>query len=38
MADVSFGIREGEVAIALPGQFDAGIYFIGRISTPWTRR
>jgi tRNA-Thr(GGU) m(6)t(6)A37 methyltransferase TsaA len=38
MADDVFGIREGEVAIALPGAFDAGIYFIGRISTPWTRR
>jgi tRNA (Thr-GGU) A37 N-methylase len=22
----------------LPGQFDAGVYFIGRIRTPWTRR
>ena len=41
MADAAtdtFGIREGEVAIALPGAFDAGIYFIGRIGTPWRRR
>jgi tRNA-Thr(GGU) m(6)t(6)A37 methyltransferase TsaA len=38
MADDPFGIREGEVAIDLPGQFDAGVYFIGRIHTPWTRR
>jgi tRNA-Thr(GGU) m(6)t(6)A37 methyltransferase TsaA len=38
MADDPFGIREGEVAIDLPGQFDAGVYFIGRIRTPWTRR
>jgi tRNA-Thr(GGU) m(6)t(6)A37 methyltransferase TsaA len=38
MADNPFGIREGEVAIDLPGQFDAGVYFIGRIHTPWTRR
>ena len=38
MADDPFGIREGEVAIDLPGQFDAGLYFIGRIRTPWTRR
>jgi tRNA-Thr(GGU) m(6)t(6)A37 methyltransferase TsaA len=38
MADDAFGIRDGEAAIALPGAFDAGIYFIGRISTPWTRR
>ena len=32
------GIREGEVAVALPEAFDAGLYFIGRIHTPWTRR
>jgi tRNA-Thr(GGU) m(6)t(6)A37 methyltransferase TsaA len=32
------GIREGEVAVALPHSFDAGIYFIGRIHTPWTSR
>jgi tRNA-Thr(GGU) m(6)t(6)A37 methyltransferase TsaA len=32
------GIRDGEVAIALPDKFDAGLYFIGRIRTPWTRR
>ena len=38
MVDDPFGIREGEVAIDLPEQFDAGVYFIGRISTPWTRR
>jgi tRNA-Thr(GGU) m(6)t(6)A37 methyltransferase TsaA len=33
-----FGIRDGEVAIELPERFDAGVYFIGRIRTPWTRR
>jgi tRNA-Thr(GGU) m(6)t(6)A37 methyltransferase TsaA len=33
-----FGIRPGEVAVALPEAFDAGVYFIGRIRTPWTRR
>jgi tRNA-Thr(GGU) m(6)t(6)A37 methyltransferase TsaA len=38
MADDEFGIRAGEVAIPLPGKFDAGVYFIGRIRTPWTRR
>jgi tRNA-Thr(GGU) m(6)t(6)A37 methyltransferase TsaA len=38
MDDDPFGIREGEVAVALPGQFDAGVYFIGRIRTPWTQR
>jgi tRNA-Thr(GGU) m(6)t(6)A37 methyltransferase TsaA len=33
-----FGIRPGEVAIDLPEKFDAGVYFIGRIRTPWTTR
>jgi tRNA-Thr(GGU) m(6)t(6)A37 methyltransferase TsaA len=31
-------IRPGEIAVTLPDKFDAGIYFIGRIRTPWTRR
>jgi tRNA-Thr(GGU) m(6)t(6)A37 methyltransferase TsaA len=31
-------IREGELAISLPQRFDAGVYFIGRIRTPWTMR
>jgi tRNA-Thr(GGU) m(6)t(6)A37 methyltransferase TsaA len=31
-------IRPGEVAVALPETFDAGLYFIGRIRTPWTKR
>jgi tRNA-Thr(GGU) m(6)t(6)A37 methyltransferase TsaA len=31
-------IRAGEVAVALPETFDAGLYFIGRIRTPWKRR
>ena len=31
-------IRPGEIAAALPETFDAGVYFIGRIRTPWTRR
>ena len=35
---MSEDIRAGEIAAALPDQFDAGIYFIGRIHTPWTRR
>lgn len=30
--------REGEVAVPLPASFDAGLYFIGRIRTPWKRR
>lgn len=31
-------IRPGEVAAPVPAQFDAGVYFIGRLHTPWTRR
>ena len=38
MNDDDFGIREGEIAIDLPEHFDASLYFIGRIRTPWTRR
>ena len=38
MTDNSFGIRDGEVAVDLPEQFDASLYFIGRIRTPWTGR
>lgn len=33
-----FGIREGEVATKLPSEFDAGLYYIGRIRTPWRQR
>jgi tRNA-Thr(GGU) m(6)t(6)A37 methyltransferase TsaA len=33
-----YGLREGEVAVALPDHFDASLYFIGRIRTPWSRR
>lgn len=33
-----FGPREGETRIELPAAFDAGLYFIGRIRTPWTDR
>ena len=35
---MSEGIRPGEIAVTLPDRFDAGVYFIGRIRTPWTRR
>jgi tRNA-Thr(GGU) m(6)t(6)A37 methyltransferase TsaA len=35
---MSEGIRPGEIAVTLPDAFDAGVYFIGRIRTPWTRR
>jgi tRNA-Thr(GGU) m(6)t(6)A37 methyltransferase TsaA len=31
-------LREGEVAIELPPRFDASLYYIGRIRTPWKRR
>jgi tRNA-Thr(GGU) m(6)t(6)A37 methyltransferase TsaA len=34
----SFGRRDGEVAVELPERFDASLYFIGRVRTPWTRR
>ena len=35
---MSEDIRAGEIAAALPDTFDAGVYFIGRIRTPWKRR
>ena len=38
MDEREFGIRPGETAIELPAGFDAGLYFIGRIRTPWSRR
>ncbi len=38
MTDDAFTIRPGEVAVELPKTFDAGLYFIGRIRTPWSRR
>jgi tRNA-Thr(GGU) m(6)t(6)A37 methyltransferase TsaA len=34
----SSDLREGEIAVDLPGRFDASLYYIGRIHTPWTRR
>ena len=34
----AFGMRPGELAVELPERFDASVYFIGRIRTPWTRR
>jgi tRNA-Thr(GGU) m(6)t(6)A37 methyltransferase TsaA len=33
-----FDTRPGEVEIGLPSAFDAGLYFIGRIRTPWRTR
>ncbi len=35
---MSDDIRPGEVASPLPTGTDAGVYFIGRICTPWTTR
>jgi tRNA-Thr(GGU) m(6)t(6)A37 methyltransferase TsaA len=32
------GMRPGEVALELPAGFDAGVYFIGRIRTPFKTR
>ncbi|MDQ0353131.1 tRNA-Thr(GGU) m(6)t(6)A37 methyltransferase TsaA [Rhodoplanes tepidamans] len=32
------GMRTGEIAVPLPESFDAGLFYIGRIRTPWTRR
>jgi tRNA-Thr(GGU) m(6)t(6)A37 methyltransferase TsaA len=31
-------LREGEIAVDLPPRFDASLYYIGRIRTPWKRR
>ena len=31
-------VRPGEMSCALPETFDAGLYFIGRIRTPWPTR
>jgi len=35
---MSEDIRAGEIVTALPETFDAGVYFIGRIRTPWKTR
>jgi tRNA-Thr(GGU) m(6)t(6)A37 methyltransferase TsaA len=38
MAQADFGPRPGEESVALPEAFDAGLYFVGRVRTPWTAR
>ena len=38
MATKNFGIRDGEKVVELPATPDAGLYFIGRIHTPWKER
>jgi tRNA-Thr(GGU) m(6)t(6)A37 methyltransferase TsaA len=37
-SDPASDIRPGEVAVPLPERTDAGLYFIGRIHTPWHER
>ena len=37
MTDDLFDIRPNEVVVELPEHFDAGVYFIGHIQTPWKR-
>ncbi len=36
--DPDTALRPGEIAVALPAQTDAGLYFIGTIHTPWKHR
>jgi len=36
--DEPCGLRDGEIAVALPAQGDASLYYIGRIRTPWKKR
>jgi tRNA-Thr(GGU) m(6)t(6)A37 methyltransferase TsaA len=36
--DEFLALRQGEVVVSLPAQFDALLYFIGRIRTPWQSR
>ncbi len=38
MTESASGLRPGEIAVELPERFDASVYFIGRIRTPWKRR
>jgi tRNA-Thr(GGU) m(6)t(6)A37 methyltransferase TsaA len=38
MAETDDDVRPGEVRIDLPASFDAGLYFIGRIRTPFKSR
>jgi len=38
MTSKDFGVRDGEVAVELPDQPDASVYYIGRIRTPWKER
>jgi len=33
-----YGLRKGEIAVELPAQGDAALYYIGRVRTPWKNR
>ena len=37
-SDAESELRQGEMAVVLPPQSDAGLYFIGTIRTPWRTR
>jgi len=37
-SDIESELRQGEMAVVLPPQSDAGLYFIGTIRTPWRTR
>ncbi len=37
-SETESGVRPGEVAVVLPPQADAGVFFIGTIRTPWRSR
>lgn len=38
MTDTADPLRAHELAVTPPATFDAGLWFIGRIRTPWTAR
>jgi tRNA-Thr(GGU) m(6)t(6)A37 methyltransferase TsaA len=38
LSATEYDLRSGEVAVSLPSQADAGVYFIGMIHTPWRTR
>ena len=37
-SEIDSELRQGEIAVPLPPQSDAGVYFIGTIRTPWCTR
>ncbi|HEX5210284.1 MAG TPA: tRNA (N6-threonylcarbamoyladenosine(37)-N6)-methyltransferase TrmO [Pseudolabrys sp.] len=38
MSSGDFDLRDGETAARLPENYDVGLYYIGRIHTPWKHR